>query len=90
MGTNTSSIIRHPIVCERHQLINNNDVKCSHGTSIGPSDQEQLFYAVSRGIPEAQARKMIVEGFFEPLVAALEVPDVADQLRDSISQKLKD
>jgi Fe-S cluster assembly protein SufD len=47
--------------------INNNKVRCSHGASIGRLDQEKLFYFLSRGIEEAEAKRMITEGFLEPL-----------------------
>ncbi|MCB5945368.1 Fe-S cluster assembly protein SufD [Acidocella sp. KAb 2-4] len=45
------------------------DVKCSHGATVGALDEEQLFYLRSRGIPEAQARAMLIRAFLE---AALE------------------
>jgi len=47
--------------------INNNEVKCSHGVSIGKIDEEQIFYLMSRGIPENEAKKEIIEGFFYPV-----------------------
>ena len=39
------------------------DVKCSHGATVGELDAEQLFYLRSRGIPEAEARAMLVRAF---------------------------
>ena len=39
------------------------DVKCSHGATVGELDAEQLFYLRSRGIPEAEARSMLVRAF---------------------------
>ncbi len=39
------------------------DVKCSHGATVGELDPEQLFYLRSRGIPEAEARAMLVRAF---------------------------
>jgi Fe-S cluster assembly protein SufD len=38
--------------------------RCSHGASVGPLDEEQLFYLQSRGIPPDEAERMLVEGFF--------------------------
>jgi Fe-S cluster assembly protein SufD len=46
-----------------------NDVKCSHGATIGALDPEQIFYLRSRGIPEEQARSMLIRAF---LTEALE------------------
>ena len=44
--------------------IDNNDVRCTHGATVGPVDPQHLFYLRSRGIPEATAKRMIVQGFF--------------------------
>ena len=44
--------------------IDNNDVRCTHGATVGPVDPEHLFYLRSRGIPEATAKRMLIEGFF--------------------------
>ena len=42
----------------------NNDVRCTHGATVGPIDAEHLFYLESRGIPKSVAQRMIVQGFF--------------------------
>ena len=44
--------------------IDNNDVRCTHGATVGPVDPMSLFYLESRGIPRAAAQRMIVQGFF--------------------------
>jgi Fe-S cluster assembly protein SufD len=44
--------------------IDNNDVRCTHGATVGPVDPQSLFYLESRGIPPATAKRMIVQGFF--------------------------
>jgi Fe-S cluster assembly protein SufD len=44
--------------------IDNNDVRCTHGATVGPVDPEHLFYLRSRGIPEATAKRMLIQGFF--------------------------
>ncbi len=44
--------------------IDNNDVRCTHGATVGPVDPNHLFYLLSRGIPLPAARRMLVEGFF--------------------------
>jgi hypothetical protein len=41
-----------------------NDVRCTHGSTVGQVDREQLFYLMSRGLPENEAERMIVGGFF--------------------------
>ena len=44
--------------------IDNNDVRCTHGATVGPVDPEHLFYLRSRGIPETTAKRMLIQGFF--------------------------
>jgi Fe-S cluster assembly protein SufD len=44
--------------------IDNNDVRCTHGATVGPVDPLSMFYLQSRGIPEQTAKRMIVQGFF--------------------------
>ena len=44
--------------------IDNNDVRCTHGATVGPVDPEHMFYLRSRGIPEATAKRMLIQGFF--------------------------
>lgn len=48
--------------------INNHDVKCSHGATIGQVDAEMLFYLMSRGLNEKQAKQQIVTGYFTPVL----------------------
>ena len=43
------------------------DVRCTHGATVGKLEQEPLFYLKSRGIPQAEAEKLVVEGFFDPI-----------------------
>ncbi|MDY0144378.1 MAG: Fe-S cluster assembly protein SufD [Kiritimatiellia bacterium] len=49
-------------------LIDNDDVKCSHGATIGQISAQELFYLQSRGIPEAQARHMLSRAFVEDVL----------------------
>jgi Fe-S cluster assembly protein SufD len=49
-------------------LIDNDDVKCSHGASIGQLSEQELFYLQSRGIPEPQARRMLARAFVEDIL----------------------
>ena len=63
--------------------IHNDEVQCSHGATSAPVDPEQLFYLQARGIEPAQARELIVRGFFETVLQKL--PDV---LRDDLAASL--
>jgi len=64
--------------------INNHDVKCSHGSTIGSLDAEQMFYLRSRGLSEQQAKQKIIEGYFNPVLA--NVPD--DNIREDIQRQI--
>jgi Fe-S cluster assembly protein SufD len=68
--------------------IENNDVRCSHASAVGPIDEEQRFYLESRGVPTAIAERLIVTGFFDQVLAKLPVDGVADALRTLVSGKL--
>jgi Fe-S cluster assembly protein SufD len=48
--------------------IGNNDVKCSHGSTTGRVDEGQLFYLQARGLSRAEAKEMLVTGYFEEVV----------------------
>ena len=49
--------------------IGNNDVKCSHGSTVGRIREEELFYLMSRGLPRDEARELLVLGYFDELLA---------------------
>ena len=57
--------------------------RAAHSSSVGPIDETQLFYLESRGIPPDEARKFIVLGFLEPVVARVPLADAQDRLRDA-------
>ncbi len=61
------------------------DVKCSHGSAIGRSDENALFYLRSRGIDEAAARALLVRGFAAEVLAALPEPVLAEALGDAFA-----
>jgi Fe-S cluster assembly protein SufD len=64
------------------------DVKCSHGAAVGPVDEDQKYYMQTRGIPPLQAEDIIVEGFFEPVLAELPSEAVQERLRTFVEEKL--
>ncbi len=66
-----------------------NDVKCSHGASVGPVDPDQLFYLMARGLSKQDATRMIVDGFFEPLTSRIPLEGVREKLQAAIDQKME-
>lgn len=63
------------------------DVRCTHAASASQIDEEQIFYLKSRGLTEDEARRTIVDGFFEPTVAQIPLPLVQERLRGLIERK---
>ncbi|GAA1156576.1 Fe-S cluster assembly protein SufD [Ornithinicoccus hortensis] len=59
-----------------------------HASSTGRFDDEQLFYLMSRGIDEAEARRLVVRGFFADIIAKIGVPEVVDKLMTAIEEEL--
>lgn len=59
-----------------------------HASATGRFDDEQLFYLQARGIPEDQARRLVVRGFFGEIIAKIAVPAVRDRLTDAIEHEL--
>nr|MDP9006752.1 SufD family Fe-S cluster assembly protein [Actinomycetota bacterium] len=68
--------------------IENNDVRCSHASAVGPVDEDQRYYLESRGVPPARAERLIVLGFFEEVLERLAVPTAVAPLRAEIVAKL--
>ncbi|RXR88666.1 SufD family Fe-S cluster assembly protein, partial [Mycobacterium tuberculosis] len=64
-------------------------VGAGHASATGRFDDEQLFYLRSRGIPEAQARRLVVRGFFGEIIAKIAVPEVRERLTAAIEHELE-
>ena len=65
-----------------------NDVKAFHGATVGSVDDEQLFYARSRGITRPDALRMIALGFFEPVVSRFPGERLRDEIRTALDAKI--
>jgi Fe-S cluster assembly protein SufD len=64
------------------------DVRCTHGATVGKIDSEQIYYLMARGLPEIEAKRLIVEGFFEPIMDRIPFEGVQDRFRHAIQQKM--
>jgi Fe-S cluster assembly protein SufD len=62
--------------------------KCSHGATVGPVDNEQLFYLQSRGIPADEAEKMLVDGFFAEVLERVPSEALQERVRAVLDAKL--
>jgi Fe-S cluster assembly protein SufD len=68
--------------------IEENDVRCSHASAVGPIDEEQRFYLESRGVPPDVADRLIVLGFLEDALGQTPVPSLLPWLRVALATKL--
>jgi Fe-S cluster assembly protein SufD len=65
-----------------------NDVRCSHASTIGPVDEDQQYYLESRGVPPARAERLIVQGFFDDVVDRSPIAEVVGLLRREVWARL--
>jgi Fe-S cluster assembly protein SufD len=65
------------------------DVRCTHGATVGKIDEEQIFYMMARGIPRPIAERAIVEGFFDPVMQRIPFDGVRQRFQEAISQKMQ-
>ncbi len=69
-------------------LVSSDDVSASHGGTVGELDESAIFYMQSRGLDRAAAVRIIVEGFFEPLISELADEHLEELVREKIAVKL--
>lgn len=69
--------------------IEENDVRCSHASTVGPIDTDQRYYLESRGVPPEVAERLILVGFFEDLFARSGVAGMADHLAGVVASRLE-
>ncbi|HEY3010534.1 MAG TPA: Fe-S cluster assembly protein SufD [Micromonosporaceae bacterium] len=95
-GTDTYEINRNLVLTDgaRADSVPNLEIEtgevvgAGHASATGRFDDEQLFYLMSRGIPEAEARKLVVRGFFAELLAKVPLPELRERLGDVIEARL--
>jgi len=95
-GTDTFEVNRNLVLTDgaRADSVPNLEIEtgeivgAGHASATGRFDDEQLFYLQARGIPEEQARRLVVRGFFGEIISKIAVPDVRDRLTDAIEREL--
>ncbi|MBN1266926.1 MAG: Fe-S cluster assembly protein SufD [Anaerolineales bacterium] len=65
------------------------DVRCTHGATAGDVDKEQLYYLMSRGLPREEAKKLVVEGFFSPVLDRITNETLRYRLKGIIDDKME-
>jgi Fe-S cluster assembly scaffold protein SufB len=80
-GTRADAIPKLEIIAD--------DVRCTHGVSVGSLNKEQLFYLQSRGLSRGQALRIIGSGFAEEIIAKVPLADVQERWRNAVSQAVE-
>jgi Fe-S cluster assembly protein SufD len=65
-----------------------NDVRCTHGATLGRIDREELFYLMARGLSRAQAERLIVRGFFQDVLDRIELEPVREALGEALEARI--
>jgi len=66
-----------------------NDVTCSHAAAVGPLDDEMVHFCNSRGLSPAEARRVIIAGFLEPVVTRIPGADLQERVRNALATRLE-
>ncbi|HEY46818.1 MAG TPA: Fe-S cluster assembly protein SufD [Anaerolineae bacterium] len=64
------------------------DVRCTHGATVGQLEEESIFYLMSRGLPRRDAKRMMIEGFFAAVLERVPFESVRDRFQGMIENKL--
>ncbi|GFG64620.1 UPF0051 protein [Mycobacterium kubicae] len=96
-GTDTFEVNRNLVLTDgaRADSVPNLEIEtgeivgAGHASATGRFDDEQLFYLRSRGIPEEQARRLVVRGFFGEIISKIAVPDIRERLTTAIEHELE-
>jgi len=79
----------HARVDTKPQLeIFNDDVKCSHGATVGQLEEEELFYLLTRGLPETLARNLLTYGFAEEIISKIAIESIKSELDQAVLNRL--
>jgi Fe-S cluster assembly protein SufD len=70
------------------EILTNDPVRCGHAASVGPVDEDTMFYIQSRGIPAKEAERLVVFGFFREVLDRVLLPEVREGVEASIAAEL--
>jgi Fe-S cluster assembly protein SufD len=65
-----------------------NDVRCTHGATLGQVDRDMLFYLMARGLSRHEAERLIVRGFFQDVLDRIEIEPVRNALGDALEARI--
>jgi Fe-S cluster assembly protein SufD len=87
---NRNLVLSDQVKCDTKPIleIESNQLRCTHGATVGRLEEEQMFYLRSRGLTEARARDVLIEAFLEPVLARIRVDDVRSEFANLVHQKV--
>jgi len=68
--------------------IENNDVRCKHGSACGHLSPEEVYYLLTRGLPRPLAERLVIQGYFQPVVDRVSVPSLQRKILRGIARKI--
>ena len=78
-GAKAHSVPNLEILCD--------DVVCGHGSTVGPLEEEHMYYLMSRGLSRERAQRVLIRGFFDEMIQRLPVSGLEEPVRDAVSAK---
>lgn len=81
-GAKAHSVPNLEILCD--------DVVCGHGSTVGPLEEEHMYYLMSRGLSRERAQRVLIRGFFEEMIQRLPVAGIEEPIRDAVNGKIVD
>ncbi len=87
---NRNLVLSEKVKCDTKPIleIESNQLRCTHGATVGRLEDQHIFYLRSRGLTENQAREVLLEAFLEPVLARIKVPDVYKEFSELIHHKV--
>ncbi len=70
------------------EILSNDPVRCGHAASVGPVEEETIFYLQSRGIPYEEAERLVVFGFFQEVLDRVTIPEVKQSVEEAIAAEI--
>lgn len=87
---NRNLVLSKEVRCDTRPIleIESNQLRCTHGATVGQLEENQLFYLRSRGLRPEQARDVLIEAFLDPVLARIQVENVQKEFADLIHHKV--
>ncbi len=88
--SNRNLVLDKQVQCDTRPIleIESNQLRCTHGATVGWLDEQQLYYLRSRGLADVEAKNVLIEAFLEPVLARIQVESVQREFAELIHHKV--